>query len=30
VQEEVNKELQGAKINYGGLFFKNFLVTPQF
>lgn len=30
VQEEVEKEIQGAKINYGGLLFKDFIVTPKY
>lgn len=30
VQNEVEKSLKGAKINYGGLLFKDFLITPRF
>lgn len=30
VQKEVEKQLKGAKINYGGLLFKDFRITPQF
>lgn len=30
VQSEVEKSLKGAKINYGGLLFKDFLITPRF
>ncbi len=30
VQEEVEKEIQEAKINYGGLLFKDFIITPKY
>lgn len=30
VPKEVEKHLKGAKINYGGLLFKDFRITPQF
>lgn len=30
VPEEVRKEIQGAKINYGGLLFKDFIITPKY
>lgn len=30
VQKEVVKEIQGAKINYGGLLFKDFIITPKY
>lgn len=30
VPEEVEKHLKGAKINYGGLLFKDFRITPIF
>lgn len=30
VPEEVKKHLKGAKINYGGLLFKDFRITPIF
>lgn len=30
VQEEVEKAIQGAKINYGGLLFKDFIITPKY
>lgn len=30
VPEEVEKAIQGAKINYGGLLFKDFIITPKY
>jgi len=30
VPDEVEKALKGVKINYGGLLFKNFVITPQY
>lgn len=30
VQKEVVKEIQGAKINYGGLLIKDFIITPKY
>lgn len=30
VPKDLGKSLKGAKINFGGLLFKDFIVTPQF
>lgn len=30
VQKEVEKEIREAKINYGGLLFKDFIITPKY
>jgi hypothetical protein len=30
VQEDVEKEIREAKINYGGLLFKDFIITPKY
>ena len=30
VPKDLEKSLKGAKINFGGLLFKDFIVTPQF
>lgn len=30
VQKDVEKEIREAKINYGGLLFKDFIITPKY
>lgn len=30
VPEDVEKTIKGAKINYGGLLFKDFIITPKY
>ncbi len=30
VPNDLRKKIRGAKINYGGFLFKNFIITPQY